>query len=68
MLLRRSGVSAHEGDVLRYDMKQMIKWEELLVKKSSRHVANSEHAGREVNLKCRGHRRHVEFTGRWSLP
>ena len=45
-MMNQSGVNTYEGDICQYDMKQMIKGEEMFVKKPSRFMTNSPYVGK----------------------
>ena len=45
-MMRQCGVNTYEGDMCQYDMKQVIKGEELFVKKPSRFMTNSPCVGK----------------------
>ena len=62
-MMKHVDVNTYEEDMCQYDMKQLIKGEEIFVKKPSRFMTNSPCVGKELSSKCQGQHRHIELTG-----
>ena len=62
-MLKRAGVKTYEGDLCCYDLTQVVKGEELHIKKPTRFMTNSPCVGEALSEKCRGQHRHIELTG-----
>eukprot|EP00959_Pyramimonas_sp_CCMP1952_P283043 5916182-Pyramimonas_sp.AAC.1 len=62
-ILRNKDVKVYNWGMCCYDLKQMVKAEEMYIKKPTKFMTNSPAIGRELSWKCKGQQCHMESTG-----
>ena len=62
-VLRRGGVRTYECDLCCYDLRQVVKGEEVYIKKPTGFMTNSPYIGEILSEKCKGQHRHIEVAG-----
>ena len=61
-MLEHPDVKVYTGDLCCYDLRQVVKGEEVHSKKPIRFMTNSPCIGEALSEKCRGQHGHIELT------